>query len=268
MDSPIALLLSAALLLAVCLMTLVWIVSRRIQNAGIVDIAWSAGFAPIALMYAVGAPGDVTRRALIAGMVVLWSLRLGWYLYVRVMGHHPVEDRRYAQLRAEWGERAESKMFWFFQLQAALLVALSVPFVLTAVNPQPGISLLEWLGVGLWLVGLTGESLADAQLQRFKADPANRGGVCRVGLWRYSRHPNYFFEWLIWVAYFLFAAASPWGWLTVYCPALMLYFLLRVTGIPMTEELAVKNKGEAYREYQRTTSSFVPWFPKPSLRPH
>ena len=102
------------------------------------------------------------------------------------------------------------------------------------------------------------------QLKQFKANPANKGRVCQAGLWNFSRHPNYFFEWLVWVAFFLFALGSPWGWVTIYCPALMLFFLLKVTGIPMTEELAVKTKGDAYREYQRTTSVFVPWFKKPA----
>lgn len=105
-----------------------------------------------------------------------------------------------------------------------------------------------------------GESVADRQLDRFRRDPANKGRVCRVGLWRVSRHPNYFFEWLLWVAYFTFALASPGGWLTAYCPALMLYFLFRVTGIPTTEAQALRSRGDDYRECQRTTSAFVPWF--------
>jgi len=255
-----AILLCAALISAVALMAVIYLISRRINNAGIVDIAWAGGFAPMAAMYALFAHGDGWRRALIAVMAGLWSLRLGGYLFVRVMGHHPVEDRRYQQLRAEWGAAANRKMFWFFQLQAALLVVLSVPFLMACVNPNPKIAMLEWLACGVWAIALAGESLADRQLQQFKADPVNRGKVCQAGLWHYSRHPNYFFEWLIWAAYFLFALASPWGWLTIYCPALMLYFLLKVTGIPMTEELAVKTKGDAYREYQRTTSRFVPWF--------
>lgn len=104
--------------------------------------------------------------------------------------------------------------------------------------------------------------LADRQLARFRADPANKGKVCQAGLWNYSRHPNYFFEWLVWVGYAVFALGSPWGWLGLIAPALMLHFLLNVTGIPMTEELSLKSKGDAYRAYQRTTSAFVPWFKK------
>jgi steroid 5-alpha reductase family enzyme len=99
-------------------------------------------------------------------------------------------------------------------------------------------------------------------LNAFKNDPTNKGKVCRVGLWNYSRHPNYFFEWLIWMAYLIFALASDGGWIAVFAPAIMLYLLLRVTGIPLTEENAIKSKGDLYREYQRTTSAFVPWFRK------
>jgi steroid 5-alpha reductase family enzyme len=247
---------------AAVLMALVWVLAVRIGNAGIVDIAWSAGFAPLAAFYAVAGSGAATRRWLIAGMVAVWSLRLGGYLYVRVKAHHPQEDRRYARLRSEWGAQANARMFGFFELQAGLLAVLSVPWLLSCLNPAPQLRGLEWAGFGLWLLAISGEALADRQLQRFRADPANRGAVCEAGLWGYSRHPNYFFEWLIWVAYFVFALASPLGWLSLYCPALMLYFLLRVTGIPMTEQLSLESKGAAFADYQRRTSAFVPWFRK------
>jgi steroid 5-alpha reductase family enzyme len=252
----------AALLFAIGLMTLIWWLAVRIGNAGIVDIAWSAGFAPVVVGYAAAGGGALARRLLIASMVSVWSVRLGAYLYVRVSAHHPLEDRRYARLRSEWGAHANRKMFGFFQLQAALLALLSVPWLLTCLNPRAGLQPIEWVGGALWLIAISGEALADRQLQRFKADPAHRGALCQAGLWRYSRHPNYFFEWLVWVAYFLVALASPWGWVSIYCPALMLYFLLRVTGIPLTEQLSARRYGAAFADYQRRTSAFVPWFPK------
>ena len=252
----------AALLFAMVLMALIWRLAIRIGNAGIVDIAWSAGFAPVVIFYAAAASGALPRRALIALMVSLWSLRLGAYLYVRVRSHHPLEDRRYAQLRRDWGAHVERRMFGFFQLQAALLALLSVPWLLTCLNPRSGLHPLEWVGGLLWLIAIAGEALSDRQLQRFKAEPANRGTVCQLGLWRYSRHPNYFFEWLVWVAYFVVALASPWGWVALYCPALMLYFLLRVTGIPLTEQLSLARYGALYAEYQQRTSPFIPWWPK------
>jgi steroid 5-alpha reductase family enzyme len=252
----------AALLFAVVLMALIWRLAVRIGNAGIVDIAWAAGFTPVVILYAVAGSGAVARRALIALMVSTWSLRLGAYLYLRVRSHHPREDRRYARLRSDWGAQVHRKMFGFFQLQAALLAVLSAPWLLICLNRQAGLQPLEWAACLLWLAAIAGEALADRQLQRFKADPASRGAVCQRGLWHYSRHPNYFFEWLVWMAYFVMALASPWGWLTLYCPALMLYFLLRVTGIPLTEQLSLQTKGSAYADYQRRTSAFVPWWPK------
>jgi len=242
---------------------LLFVVARRIDNYGIVDIAWSAGFAPVAVFYAVLADGAPTRRILIATMAVLWSARLAWHLGRRVLGHHPIEDGRYQQLRRDWAANFGVKMFKFFQAQALLLVALSIPFLLAARNPNPSLHPLEYAGLILWLVALTGETLADAQLATFKREPVNKGRVCDHGLWRYSRHPNYFFEWLIWVAFALFALASPWGWAALACPALMLFFLLKVTGIGYTESQLLRTKGEAFRAYQRRTSAFVPWLPKP-----
>ena len=121
---------------------------------------------------------------------------------------------------------------------------------------------MEWAAAVLWLLALAGESLADRQLATFKRDPAKVGRVCDVGLWRYSRHPNYFFEWLVWVAYALFALPAAWGWLSVLSPLLILCLLLRVTGIPLNEAQAVRSKGDAYRRYQAATSAFIPWFPR------
>ncbi len=131
---------------------------------------------------------------------------------------------------------------------------------MAALNPEPTLAPLEYAGTALWMVALAGEAVADAQLAAFKRDPASKGQVCQRGLWTYSRHPNYFFEWLIWVAWALFGMASPYGWISILCPLLMFYFLFRVTGIPATEAQSLRSKGEAYRRYQQTTSAFVPWF--------
>jgi len=255
---------SLGLLFALLLMAIVWLIAVRIVNAGIVDIAWSAGFAPLAVFFAATGDGYPVRRAVIAVLVSVWSLRLGGYLYVRVMSHHPKEDRRYAELRRGWGANTNRNMFWFFEMQALLLAILSAPFLLICLNANPVVTPLELAGVVVFVIAVCGESLADRQLARFRADPSNRGKVCDAGLWRLSRHPNYFFEWLIWVSYFLMASATAYGWISIYCPALMLFFLLRVTGIPMTERLSLQSKGQAFADYQRRTSAFVPWFPKRS----
>jgi steroid 5-alpha reductase family enzyme len=259
--SPLLLIVTA--LAGLCgLFGLLYLVARRIDNYGIVDIAWSCAFALLAGYHALFAPGWLPRRILIASLVVVWSLRLGTHLARRVIGHHPVEDGRYVQLRKDWAGKFASKMAGFFQLQAASVVLLGIPFLLPALNLTPQFHPLEVTGALLWLVAIVGESLADAQLAAFKRDPANRGRVCDSGLWRYSRHPNYFFEWLIWVAYFVFALASPGGCFAVLSPAIILYLLLRVTGIPLTEQQSLRSKGEAYRRYQEVTSAFIPWLPK------
>jgi steroid 5-alpha reductase family enzyme len=254
-------LLSVALAFAVAMMFLLWLLARRLDNAGVVDVAWSLGFAGVALIAWLLGQGDEPRRMLICGLVAIWSLRLGGYLWLRVAKEHPHEDGRYAALRRQYPRHTWLMFLGFFQLQAVLLVVLSIPFALAASNPSSGLSAWEWSGAALWLVAMAGESLADFQLHRFRSKPANKGRVCRSGLWRLSRHPNYFFEWLVWVAYFLFALGTPDGWIAVLCPALMLFFLFKVTGIPATEAQAVQSRGDAYREYQRTTSVFVPWFP-------
>jgi len=259
---PLLLLLSAlagsSVLFVVC-----YLLARRINNYGIVDICWSYAFSALAVFYAWYGQGWSVRKALIAAMAIMWSLRLGTHLYRRVMGHHPVEDGRYAQLRRDWAANFNPKMFLFFQFQAASVVLLGAAFFVICLNPTAGLHWSEITGAALWLVALTGESIADAQLAAFKHDRANRGRVCDVGLWRFSRHPNYFFEWLIWVAYLVFALASPWGWVAAIGPLSILYLLLRVTGIPLTEEQSLRSRGDAYRRYQATTSAFVPWFPKP-----
>lgn len=250
-------------LAALCgLFALLYFVAKRLDNYGIVDVAWSYAFAPTAAFYAFAGAGWGPRRAVLAALVTFWSLRLGTHLLRRVASHHPVEDGRYVQLRRDWAGVFAPKMFGFFQLQAGSIVLLSLPFLLPMANTAPAFAALEWLGLALWCVALGGEALADAQLAAFKRDPANRGRVCDVGLWRYSRHPNYFFEWLVWVSAAVFALASSWGWLGLLAPAAILHLLLRVTGIPLNEEQSLRSKGDAYRRYQQTTSAFVPWFPK------
>jgi len=243
------------------MMFAIWLLSVRLNNAGIVDVGWSTGLVILAVWYAWQGPGFGPRKWLTAGMVTFWGLRLASHL-IRRIASEP-EDGRYQQLRREWaGKNINRRFFFFFEFQALLDVVLSLPMLLAAMNPEPELSVLEYAGVALWLVAVIGESVADAQLAAFKRNPANRGRVCQAGLWRYSRHPNYFFEWFIWVAWLVYALASPWGWLAVVCPALMLFFLFRVTGIPATEAQALRSRGEEYARYQATTSAFVPWFRK------
>jgi len=251
--------LSAEALAALCaLFAMVYALARRIDNYGIVDIAWSYSFGLLALIYALFGAGWTVRRALIAAMVVVWSLRLGTHLLVRIARKHPEEDGRYRELRREWGAAFKLKMAGFFQMQAVSVIFLGLPFLAACMNARQALGPLEWCGAGLWLVAISGEALSDAQLSAFKKSHRDAGLVCDAGLWRYSRHPNYFFEWMIWVSYFLFACASPWGWVAILSPACILYLLLRVTGIPATEAQSIRSKGDAYRRYQERTSPFVP----------
>jgi len=238
-----------------------WLWQVRTRNAGWVDVGWALGLAVMALLAAALGPRPLGGRLLGALMGGLHGLRLGLHLWRRV-ATDAHEDGRYQAIRAAWKTGTNAKFFIFFQAQALLDVLLGLPFLLAAWNPRPGLHPLEWAACALWLGAWAGEALADAQLRRFKARPESRGLTCREGLWRYSRHPNYFFEWLVWVAYLLLALSAPLGWVAVLCPALMLYFLLRVTGIPYTEAQSLRSRPEDYARYQRETSPFIPWFPK------
>lgn len=258
-------LISATAAVAIALMTFTWLVAKRLDNAGVVDVAWSLGFSVVASIYYLLGEGDSTRKLLICSMAAIWSLRLGVYLWMRAAKHHPEEDGRHAALREQYPRHTWLMFFGFFQLQALLLVILSVPLAMAASNPQAGLALCEWMGAALWLVAVLGEAVSDYQLHRFRSQPGHKGKTCQAGLWHFSRHPNYFFEWLVWVAYFVFALGTLDGWISIYCPVLMLFFLFKVTGIPATEAQALKSRGDEYREYQRTTSAFVPWPPAADL---
>lgn len=243
------------------MMLVLWVIHLLIKNAAIVDVGWAAGLALLAIYYAYAGPGYSARKYAIAAMAGLWGLRLATYLlFARVIGQP--EEGRYVQLRKDWKTNLPLRFLLFFEFQALLDVVLSLPFLLACLDSRAPLGPFEKLGGAIWIVGILGEALADAQLSKFKKDPANKGKLCRAGLWNYSRHPNYFFEWLIWMGYAIFAIASPWGWLGLISPALILYFLLGVTGIPATEEQALRSRGDQYREYQKTTSAFIPWFPK------
>ncbi len=234
-----------------------WLWQRRSGDAGIVDVGWSAGLGVMALLYLAGQPGWWGRRLLVAALVCLWAFRLAGYLLRDRIGKEQ-EDRRYARLRRQWGERAQLYFFFLFQVQAVLDVLLSLAFLPAMSDPRPGFGWRAAAGVAIWVVAIGGESIADRQLERFRSDPANRGKVCQQGLWRYSRHPNYFFEWVHWWAYVALGFGLPGFWLTLLGPALMLFFLLKVTGVPPAEASSLESRGEAYREYQRTTNKFFP----------
>jgi steroid 5-alpha reductase family enzyme len=242
-------------------MLVLWAWATMKRDASVVDVAWAALLGVLAVFFAVNTEGNVDRRWLIGIIGGVWSARLAGYLLVDRLLKAAHEDGRYQELRASWGASANWKFFLFFQAQGLLDVILSVPFLLAVMNPGP-IGVADIAGGSLWLVGIIGETIADKQLASWRQKPENRGRTCRAGLWRYSRHPNYFFEWLMWCSYALIATGSGgWGWAAWYAPLVMLFLIMKVTGIPPTEARALKSRGDDYREYQRTTSAFFPWRP-------
>lgn len=240
-------------------MSLLWLYELRHNDAGVVDVGWSLGLGIVVLFYAVASSADPLHRVAVAAVTCPWSFRLGTYLLIdRVRGKS--EDGRYQALRARWGAQAHAKFFVFFQFQALLVALFSLPALMAMHAGGPPLLLL--LGVVWGALAIVGESIADAQLRRFRLQAENRGMTCRVGLWRYSRHPNYFFEWLHWWAYVLMCLPSLWAVPALSGPVLMALFLFRVTGIPYTEAQALRSRGDDYRAYQRETSVFIPWPPR------
>ena len=243
-------------------MALTWLIAMKINFLSLVDAAWSFGIGLCALGFAILAGAHPVRSIVAAGMAILWSLRLGGFLTLRLAQHFPTEDTRYQTLRQNFTQGFAVKTFLFFQLQAAIQVVLAYPFAALALDNGPFPRLAEVMGIILYGVGLIGESVADAQLKKFKAQSAHSPKPCNTGLWRYSRHPNYFFEWIIWCGISVTALGSPDGVYALICPALMLFLLLFVTGVRPSEQQALKSKGQAYRDYQAVTSVFIPWPPR------
>jgi len=254
-------LLGLGALVMLALVLTAWVLMLRTGNAAWVDVAWGFGMGSLALLFAGLGPGWRPRRELVGLLGGLWGLRLGLHLAVRTAAAGR-EDARYTRLRQAWGGNISLKFLAFFLFQGLLDLALAWPFLAACLDAQARLPGVAWTGAALWALALGGEALADAQLRRFKAGPAGREGVCDQGLWRLSRHPNYFFQWLAWVGCFLLALPAPLGWTTAASPLLILFFLLRVTGIPATEEQALASRGGAYVRYQRATSPFIPWFPR------
>jgi steroid 5-alpha reductase family enzyme len=249
---------------AVCALTqaILWRVAQRTRNAGIVDVGWALTFTAVVVVYAALAIAPVAAWLPIALVVTAWSLRLGAYLIARGAATGP-EEGRYADLRERWHPHAERRFFAFFQAQAALTAILSLAFVVPFVAAPWDGGWLRALGASVSVIGVAGEALADAQLRRWKRDLSHRGQVCEVGLWSVSRHPNYFFEWCVWIGHAVYGLAfAPWGLVALVGQAIILGSIFGVTGIPPTENQALRSKGDAYRQYQARVSRFIPMPPK------
>jgi len=262
--TELAIRVAEAWTLAAALQLVLWLVQQRTRNAGIVDVGWAASFALVAGLFAWRASPEVAGWAWapLCLLIVAWSVRLTGYLIARGAARSP-EEGRYVDLRQRWAPRASLKFFVFFQAQAALVGILSIAFVVPFVcAPWTGSGWLRGLGTLITATGIAGEAIADAQLRRFKRT-ANKGQVCEVGLWGWSRHPNYFFEWCVWIGYAVYGLAfGAWGLIAIAPQAIILGSILGVTGIPPTENQAIRSKGDAYRAYQARVSRFVPMPPK------
>ena len=247
------------------LMAGAWAVQQRTGNSGWVDTIWtfSLGLTGAAsALWPVAGAAPNPRQWLVAVLVAVWSIRLGSHIAVRTAAI--TDDPRYAAFAKEWGVNSPRRMFLFLQNQGFGSIPLVFSIFVAARIPQPGLRIQDYLGVAILAAGIAGEALADAQLKRFRSDPANKGRVCDGGLWRWSRHPNYFFEWFGWLAYPVIAIpfdaplSYPWGWATLLAPIFMYWILVHVTGIPPLEAQMLRSRGERYRAYQSRTSAFFP----------
>lgn len=241
-------------------MAVMWLVSLALKDSGIVDVVWGLVFVVVAWIGVAMGTGVESRRLMLAAMVTIWGLRLAIRIGRRNLGKP--EDFRYAAWRREagdaWWWRSLFKVFW---LQGVVALVVAFPLMAAAVGKTPeGLTLVDYLGALIWLVGLGFESIGDAQLDRFKADPANKGTIIRSGLWRYTRHPNYFGDALLWWGFGVVALLTPWGVPALVGPALMSFLLVKVSGVAMLERAMSSRPG--WDEYARRTNAFIPWFPR------
>lgn len=240
-------------------MAVAWAAQRTTGNSGWVDALWSAltGVAAAGGLMVMQAPND-QRRWVAFGLIVIWAIRLASHIARRSRGAG--EDPRYADLIRQWGSRASSQLFIFLQIQALAAFGLVVSSIAATANPAPGLTLTDGIALIIALVAITGEGVADAQLRAHSRENGGRKTVNQRGLWAYSRHPNYFFEWLFWCAWPVMAIGGGWGlWaLSLIAPALMYWLLVYASGIPPLEKHMLKSRGDAYRRYQAEVSPFFP----------
>lgn len=249
------------------MMAAAWAVQKRTGQSGWADVFWSfaIGIGGIIVASMTAGEAPAMRAGLVTLMVSCWAMRLGFHILSRTVTAK-AEDPRYADLRREWGDKFQLRIFLFLQLQALCGLGLVVTVYAAAHRPGSAPSTADIAGLAILIGSVIGEGIADHQLRRFAADPAHHGKVCDVGLWRWSRHPNYFFEWLAWLSYVVIAIdpAGGWwqGWLALIGPVMMYWLLVHASGIPPLEAHMLRSRGDAFRDYQRRTSAFFPLPPR------
>lgn len=254
---------SAICLAMLAVMTLAWVVQLRTANGGWVDVFWSfgTGLCAVSAVLFAAPDGAFWRRALVAALVAGWSLRLGGYIAGRVA--HGPEDVRYAALRRQWGSDYDRRLLRFVLIQAPVSAILGLAVLFAARQPDRAFGLLDGAGLSIALLAVAGEAAADRQMKRFKSDPANRGKVCDRGLWALSRHPNYFFESMLWVAFPILGTnfGNSWSLLSWLAPLVMGAALRYGSGVPPLEAAMIESREEAYRDYQRRVPALIPRWP-------
>lgn len=262
----------AAVIFTFLFMSLMWFWGKSRDNYAVIDVGWGLVIAGIASILVYFGTGNVFAKWAVLIPVWIWALRLSGFLFwTRIRTNHP-EDKRYTGFRKDYGDKVHRKMFTnVFLLQGFLALFLSLPFYFAAqwnLFPNSGALgpngyLMVLLGWILFVLGVVGETISDRDLHRFVVDPANKGKVCDIGLWKYSRHPNYFFEWVVWVGMGIIPILSaPQAIVSLFTPIFMFVLLRFVSGVPFAEKYSLLSKGDAFREYQQTTNAFFPWFSK------
>lgn len=245
------------------IMAAAWQIQRSTGHTGWIDVCWTFGTGSVAALGSLAPLSDnqyPARQIMVAALIAIWSLRLGGHILVRT--RQVGDDPRYRNLIRQWGSNADLRMFLQLQSQAAVGLILAMSVALAAHNMRPYLGVADFVGATLLMAALAGEALSDWQLRRFKSDPGNRGRICEAGLWGLSRHPNYFFDWLCWLAYPIIAidwsGANFLGWVALLAPGCMYWVLVYVSGIPPLEEHMLRSRGAQFREVQARTRAFFP----------
>lgn len=249
-------------------MAVAWLLAERTGRSGWADATWSlcvgALGAAVAAWPIDGLPALASRQAIVGGIALCWGLRLSIHIAGRT--NKGGDDPRYAELKRQWGETKRRRLFWFLQIQAFFAAVLALCIGIAAHNPSPNLRLLDDVGVILIVVAIAGEAIADRQLRQFRARSTDRASVCDTGLWRFSRHPNYFFEWLTWVGYAVIAidpeSHYAIGWFALAAPVLMYWLLVHVSGIPLLEEHMMRSRPQAFQDYRERVNAFWPGLPQ------